>query len=270
MLVGGYIFRVLQAEEQSNKKMTQTSNPALYDLDNFTLKEMTQCGAALRQMGNGASCMEEVARRIVGYLFDNLGSKSAGDRSCALVRFFKTHLFESLEDVLKEHVVERLGEKPKPGTRCLTLLGTAGSEPQWRDRRQSSNHQAIPLVSPEMVAQSPMISQLVVQLGLEVSTVLSPDRSVLVDIEQKAYNVFYVPEALGNPTIPAQREFVVAHGIQSVLGFGGLLPSGDLFAVIVFSRVSIPKQTALAFKPFALNTKLAILPFDGGNVFIPS
>jgi hypothetical protein len=75
--------------------------------------------------------------------------------------------------------------------------------------------------------------------------------------------VFHVAEALGSPFVPAQDPFVKRHGVRSVLGFGGMLPTGDLFTVILFTRVPVPRATAELFKPLALSTKLAILPFVG-------
>jgi len=66
-----------------------------------------------------------------------------------------------------------------------------------------------------------------------------------------------VPEAVGSPYIPAQKEFVIAHGVRSVVGFGGVLSTGDLFAVIMFAKVSIPRETADAVKALALSVKEA-------------
>ena len=93
------------------------------------------------------------------------------------------------------------------------------------------------------------------------------DACLMMDAEQRTYNVFYVPEARGSPHIPAQTDFVVPVGIRSVLGFGGLLPPGDLFAVILFSKVPIPRQTSELFKPLALSAKVAVLPFATGPIF---
>lgn len=49
--------------------------------------------------------------------------------------------------------------------------------------------------------------------------------------------------------------------MKSVLGCGGQLPDGNLFAIIAFSRVTISRETAETFKPLALAAKLALLPF---------
>jgi hypothetical protein len=88
-----------------------------------------------------------------------------------------------------------------------------------------------------------------------------------VDLAQTSFNVFYVPEAVGSPYIPAQEQFVTKFGIKSVLGFGGMLPSGDLFAVIMFSKVPISAEIADMFKPLALNVKMVALAFTEEATF---
>lgn len=234
-----------------------------HDARNFTIREMTECGAALRKMGEDGRSLEEVARRIVRYLYDGLIDGQSGERACSLVRFYKTHSFRALDDELQDFARDRLkGHPVSPDTKCLILLATAGEAPGWNSRKSSRNHQAIPLPSEEAVGQAPMISNLITQLGLSVGMVVNPDQRLLLDLEQKTYNVFHVPEAFGSPLIPAQQEFVIPYGILSVLGFGGMLPSGDIFAVILFLKVPVPRETADLFKTLSLNAKVAILPFE--------
>jgi hypothetical protein len=240
----------------------------MYNLAQFTLKEMTECGASLRKLGADANSMEEVAGRIVRYLYENLVDGHSGGPSCALVRFFKTHPYDALDDALREFADGMLGAPPtSPTMKCLTLLATAGEREEWNLRDRSSGHKAIPLPSSQAVAQIPMISQLVKQLGLEISALVAEDADLLLDAEQRSYNVFYVADAVGSPHIPAQEDFVVPLGIRSVLGFGGVLPLGDLFSVILFSKTRIPRETTELFKPLALCTKTAVLPFVAGPVF---
>jgi hypothetical protein len=236
----------------------------MFDLARFGLRDMTECGAALRQLGAGASSMEEVANRIVRYLYEHLVDKPSGTPSCALVRFFKTHPYEGLDAPLREFATRMLGGLAlSPAMRCLTLLATAGDRPEWNSRKASVGHQAIPLPSPEMVRRAPMISNLIRQLGLEIEMVVQPGPDLLVDLEQRSFNVFHVPEAAGSSYIPAQQEFVLPCHIKSVLGFGGLLPSGSLFAVVMFSKCPIGRETAELFQPLALNVKMAVLPWEG-------
>jgi hypothetical protein len=112
-----------------------------------------------------------------------------------------------------------------------------------------------------------MILQLIQQFGLDVNSVIQPVPTLITKEPHKAFNVFYVPEAPGSPYIPAQKQFVIPYQIQSVLGFGGLLSSGDLFAVILFSKVSIPLETARRFRWLSAYVRIAMESFDRENVF---
>ena len=240
----------------------------MYDLTKFTLRDMVECGLALRQMGEGAANMEQTSNRIIEYLYQNLIDRQTGDRSCALVRCFKTHPYGELDAHRREYARSILAEEePSPTMQCLTLLASAGEKPQWNSIKTSAAHKAIPLKSEELVEQSPMISQLIRQFGLNISTVVEPDPNLLLEFEQKTFNVFYVPQAKDSPYIPAQDSFVIPFGIESVLGFGAVLPSGNIFAIIAFLKVQIPRSTAEMFSTLALNVKAAFLPFVGGAVF---
>jgi hypothetical protein len=55
--------------------------------------------------------------------------------------------------------------------------------------------------------------------------------------------------------------------VLSVPGMGGLLPSGELFAIVLFSKVRISLKTAVMFRTLALRVKLVLLPFVGRRVF---
>jgi len=149
----------------------------------------------------------------------------------------------------------------------LTLLASAGVKPEWNGRESSAGHQAIPLASVQIVQKAPMIWQLIQQLGLEVATVVEPDAALMMDFARRNFNVFHVPEAVGSPYLPDQADFVIPFGIHSVVGFGGMLPSGNLFAVILFSRVHLSQETAKLFKPLAISAKLAILSYPEAKVF---
>lgn len=240
----------------------------MYDLASFTLSDMTRCGIELRKLGAGASSMEEVADRTVRFLRGSLRAPVGEDPACPLVRFFVTMPYSELEADQQSFVRSLVGDAAaRPGTKCLTLLASAGEHPAWNSRQDSAGHKALPLASEESVARSPMIAQLIRQLGVGVGALIGADPSLVVDADQHDFNVFHVPEAEGSPYIPAQREFVVPFGIRSVLGFGGLLPPGELYAIVLFSKAPIRRETADLFKTLSLNVKVALLPFVGRQLF---
>jgi PAS domain S-box-containing protein len=239
-----------------------------HDLAGFALRDMIECVRSLRRAAESASSMEEAARAIVQSLYRNLASVENGEPNCALVRCFKTHRFGLLPAELAAVARKGLNEGPaNHELRCLTLLATAGQLPKWNDRRQSVGHRAIPLASVEIVERAPMIASLIRQMGLGIEAALYPDSQLILDADQHAFNVFHVEHAEGDPSIPAQQDFVQKYGIRSVLGFGGLLPSGDLFAVILFSKIRVRRETAALFRTIALGVKLALLPYTQGRVF---
>ena len=238
----------------------------MYDLSNLTAEAAKQCAADLRKSNSDQSSMEGTANAIVSHLYENL--VTAGSSSCGLVRLYKTHPYGELDPELQGFAQGILGRSAdSPDMKCLTLLATRGDQAAWNDRRQSAGHKAIPLPIQDFVSQIPMISRLVNQFGLDLNAVLRPDPAIILDLEQKTYNAFHVPEAVGSPYIPAQQEFVIPAGIQSVLGFGGILSSGDLFVVILFAKVHIDRETSDVFKGVALDVKAALEPFVAGPVF---
>ena len=242
----------------------------MYNLTNFTIKDMTYMGRALRNLGTNVHCLEDVANEVVGHLYEQLVD---GDqkRVLALIRFYKTHAYANLPEDLR-HFADGLAGGPErlaPLTKCLTLLASAGEKPNWNTRQNSSGHKAIPLSSEEAVLKLPMVTQLVQQFGLEISEFVRPASEMMVDASQTNFNVFFVPEAVGSPYVPAQSEFVIPCDIKSVVSFGGMLLSGNIFAVIMFLKIAVKAEIADMFQNMALSVKLATLSFDENEVFSP-
>jgi two-component system, NtrC family, sensor kinase len=232
----------------------------VHRLDQFSVDDLIGCRDAFRAVGEAATSMEEAAGGIVRYLRTCVVD-AEGSPACPLVRLYKTHRFDDLPEPLQQFAGRSDPVGLSGATRCLTLLGTAGSEPSWNDRTDSKGHQAIPLVTEAVVERSPMIVSLILQLGLDVGSVVHPEDRDPLDLHHRDYDVFFVPDALGSPMVPAQDGFVVPYGIRSVVGCGGVLPTGDLFALILFTRVLLEPSTAELFRTMALSVKATIVPF---------
>ena len=238
-----------------------------YDLTRFDLGDMLKCSLRLREALSGSPSLETAAQRVCRFFYDELHAPGV-ERACALVRCYKTHPFGLLEPDLQRFAREMMGTlQPTADMKCLTLMATVGSTGSWNSRQLSRGHRAIPLPSPEIVAKAPMISQLIKELGVDISHVIKPSPDVVNELGGKRHGVFHVEHALGSPYIPAQEEFVVRHGIESVLGIGGMMATGDLFAVILFATVHVPASTAERFKALALDVKSAFSRFTEANVF---
>jgi hypothetical protein len=229
----------------------------VHRIDSFDVDGVRECSDVIRTLGGGADAMEAAAARITQYLYDELGDGNGG-RACALVRLYKTHPYGGLPAEVQAFAAEVLGEEPPDDVRCLTLLGTAGDRPEWNARRASRGHQAIPLPSEQFVVQLPMVHGLITQLGLEISTVVQPERTRSLELAQRTYDVFHVPNASGSRYLPAQ-DFVSEAAIASALGFGGMLYTGDFYAVVLFSKVPISTDAAQMLKILALATRVPLL-----------
>lgn len=236
------------------------------DLERFSADDLPRIGDTIRGFANAAHSMEHAANLIADLLWDELLDAN-GEPACALLRVYKTHRFRKLPDDLQAFARDLLEADPPPDTRCLTLLATRGVEPAWNDRRQSEGHKAIPLPSSEFVARLPMVAGLIEQLGLSIEDVVapSPERKRIVELAQRTYDVFHVPDARGSSYVPAQG-FVERYGVRSALGFGGVLFTGDFFSVVMFSRVPISAPVADTVRIISLATRVALMPF-GSRVF---
>ena len=238
-----------------------------HDLTTFGLGDMLKCSLALRETASSAATLEQSAQRICRFLYDELRGAN-NEHQCALVRCYKTHPYGELNSELQQFARTLLaGKLPHAAMKCLTLMATVGQSANWNARQLSRGHQTIPLASSEMVEKAPMIAQLIKELGMDITSVLAPSPEIIRELAGKRHGVFHVEKASGSPYIPAQDEFVLRYGIRSVLGFGGMLGTGDLFAVILFSTVDVSPAVADRFKTIALDVKAAFSRFREGSVF---
>jgi two-component system, sensor histidine kinase and response regulator len=243
----------------------------MFDLSRFRLQDMTACSAALRQLGTGAPSIEEAADRITRYLYTNLTTGPDEDPACVLVRLFKTHPYGHLAPELQTLVDAHLGTRPtSPDMKCLTLLASTGAVSGWNNPALSSRFRVIPLAGPDALANLPMFAQLFARFHIDLPYQQQSPPSLLLDQHATTFNVFYVPQALNSPYVPGQKEFVVPFGVRSVLGCGGLLPTGEMFAIILFAKVAVSKNVADLFKTFALSAKLTLAPFEHEHLMLPT
>ena len=180
-----------------------TSASAL-NVTDFGLREMAECGRALRRFGKQARDLDAFAMQATDYFFENV-TDQLGEPAFTLVRSF------------------------------------------FREAR---------------VGPAPDVAQLFSELGLNGSTVLNVRESVRAKFKPQNYDVLYVADANDEPIQLDQHGRLMLSGIRSVIGFGCNLPSGDLFTIILFAKLTFVRNTAELFRTVALNMRLAILRFD--------
>ncbi len=242
----------------------------MFDLTKFSIQDMSAIGDALQQLELKAKNIDELSDMMVQYFFDNLGNPQTGEKSSVLTRFFMTYPYSSLDTELQQSADKMLGGKPEDqDMKCLKLLATAGVQPEWNSTEDSKGHRIIPLQNEEKVKKIfYMIYEFIDQMGMDISNVLYPDTKLSSELEERIFNVYHVSEALGNPHIPAQKDFIIPFGVKSLMGFGGMLPTGNLFIMLIFSKTRIPRKTANLFKNTALHIRMAALPFVNEKIFV--
>lgn len=218
----------------------------------FSLRQMITAGACLRALGRSSTSHEELARRVVSYLYERF-LDSDDLPAFSLVRVFETRRLGQLDEP-RRLAATRLAPTAPADTMCLTLVATAGDEPEWNDPLRSRDHLAIPLDDVDTVRRLPMLARLLDQLRLPAERVVRPDATPTLH-----GGVFHVEEARGSPHVPAQ-EFVEQHSIRSVIGFGGQLANGQLLAVLAFSRAPISPESARLFSHLGLSLRMAWQP----------
>ncbi|MBE9187184.1 histidine kinase [Microcoleus sp. LEGE 07076] len=240
----------------------------MYDMTRFTPQDMAKCSLVLRQLGRNTASMEACSQKIVKFIYQHFCSLQTGENSCVLVRLFKTHPYGELEDSLQQSVRRLMnGNSPAADMKCWTLLAAAGAQPQWNSRHTAAENLAVGLVNAELVAEMPTISEIIRQFGLDIPTVIGTQPERFIQLEPAVLNIFHVSEAKGSPLIPEQNSLIIPYKVKSVLGFGGLLPSGSLFAVEIFLKIKIPQNTAQMFKHLALSVKTSLLMGEEKVVF---
>lgn len=160
---------------------------------------------------------------------------TAGDPLFALLRIYRVMKYDELPADLQAAVDPAEQE-------WLVLVGSSGVEAHWCNRHDSRLYKCMPL---REVMQSPMMRAALDQMNLrwwEQRTSLLFD-----DALSNTVRYFYVPEAIGNPCIPNQAEFVIPYQIASVIGFGGALISGATYMCVGFTHSPVERSMAISF-----------------------
>jgi signal transduction histidine kinase/DNA-binding NarL/FixJ family response regulator len=157
-------------------------------------------------------------------------------------------------------------------TPVIALVGSAGRDPAWNDRKNSRGHVGIPLTSASFIDAIPMMSRLMASLGGDLKWIGKRDVGEMVSRLGTATGTFYVAEAAHDTDAAGRRiisaaEFVQAHGVRTVFGLGGAFATGELIVVLIFCSVPVPRAVVEAFQGPLLHFKAAAAHLLG-QVFV--
>ncbi len=230
-------------------------------MDDVEYEDLEALWSGLEPSLAGVRSLEEASRLFVGALYERFAS------SVVLARLFATVDLQQLpaEDrAFVERFAASTGdlEKLSDATPVLSLLASRGVEEAWNDRRRSRDHLGIPLLSERFVAEIPMISRLLNEIGFAPAWRGSESGFVTKTLAN-VNGVFYVGDARtaaddrDRNIIPATA-FVERYGIRTVFGFGGSYLGRHMFiSAIVFCRDEIARSQAMRFIPLIGSLKAA-------------
>lgn len=191
------------------------------------------------------SSFEETAQLISQAIYDHFAPE------IVMVRIFR---LTKRADLPPDLATSANRETPQ----WLVLSGSYGQLKQWQGRRNSANHQ---LISAENA--TPMLAAALQQAHIDAGDRRYPQMPEIQRIEQGHF--FYVPDALNDPLIPDQSNFVQPYGIHTVLGVGSTFLSRAAYLMVAFAKVVIERedvQNLLGMTPF-ISTMLAAQDVPG-------
>ena len=195
--------------------------------------------------------------------------------SVVLARLFLVVPFEKLPDDEKGFAAAQLKNPAElsASTRVLSLLGTAGREPDWNERAKSRSHLAVPLVSSASVERIPMLARLLGDSEIDFAALDDGQSVATRRMLGGANSKFYVPDAstarnLRGEHVIADRDFVAKYAVRSVFGMGGAHADGTLVSVVVFTDEQLSPLVVDRFPGLIGSFKAATTPqFAAGRLY---
>ncbi|MBN2093397.1 hypothetical protein JW964_27480 [candidate division KSB1 bacterium] len=222
-------------------------------LQDVKFADFKTCKEQITQEARLSSSFEEAVQKYVTAIYENF------KESMVLIRTFATIPFEKLppenqQFVNQLAVSKNITQLINNDTLVLSLLGTAGSEAEWFDRKNSQGHVGIPLASSDFIDAIPMMSRLLKQLGLGLDWIDNKDTELVKKtIVERMSGLFFVPDATtevdqqGRKIIAAQ-DFVNKYGVKTVFGYGDGYSGTQTFSVtIIFLREELTRERAEQF-----------------------
>lgn len=230
----------------------------VYVLERFSVDDLVELSREIRTLGQGAASMDDVAQRVVDELFDVFRTDE-GDHALLSARLYKSHRFGDLPSDLQQLVAQH-EQNLDDRHPCLVLLAAA-DDPRIAAEAAASADDRVQALTERSLAERPLMRHLLDGLGVEVASVLDPDRAVQSRLHTRDLDVFHVPDLSMAEGIDAEaRQRVRSLGLSSMAVTGGVLLSGELFMVTLFARVEISHRVAQLLRSLGLAVKAALVP----------
>jgi hypothetical protein len=209
------------------------------------------------------SSVQAAAQKFVEILFDELSE------SAVLFRVFSTVALGALpardQSFARELARERRSdEELDEKTTVVALLGTRGKRAGWNDRYNSERHLAVPLTRASFIKTIPMLARLMSDMGTGLDWVEKQGLHMVVRSVGQMARVLYVEDARKAVTsdgfmIVSDQDFVVQHGVKTVIALGGAYLDRTVVGIVLFTRELIPQDRVEKMLPLVHAFKTATM-----------
>lgn len=222
-------------------------------LAEFSIDDLEVFSAALRTIGEGAGGMEAAADRVTTYLYEQLRGRDGGP-GCVSVTLHLTHPFEDLPAGRRAQATF-LDPGARASTTCLTPLSIVGHADEV-----TAGSTTVPLTDAGF-ATRPILLSLVAAMGLTRRLVTERSEALLSGVHRQELEAFLLPDVRSTDLLGREERVRAAEvGIESLVGIGGGLPTGDLFVLLLSARDVVTDKAAYLLRPIASAIKATLIP----------
>lgn len=257
------------------RRTSGTSNlglPATLKFAAASKKDIHDLEIKIEQMPGHCQNLEQAAQQTLKLVYDTFQPSLPLLRLYIMLPYAKLPLPHQ-QFVTQVAQVRNQAGLIKPQTPVLSLLGSQGARPEWREIRKSANHLAIPLISKEFIQQAPMMSAMLKEMGVNLEWFDRPQRDIFTYPVGRMGGVFYVADAAqaqdsqGRNIIPDQ-DFVSQNRIKSVFGSMGTYFSDKSFvAMVFFTNEKLEKTTVIPYTSLANSFTAATASLSRHSLF---
>ena len=229
----------------------------MVDLRHFSLGDMTRMGRDLRDLGVNAGNMENVSQQIVNYMQSALIDAETKEPACMM-----SNLYMSCPNEIEPfHPTPHQNGQALEESWQLMLMATAGLPANDQTNKASLVPPILPMLSAQSVAQYPIWETILTQMGMPVDYLVQKDRRFALELATTSFNLILIPNFKDKPELFQSEARYIFQQVETLFGLGGMLPSGQLFVLLMFSKIAVHDEMIELFQPLALSLKLAFLPY---------
>lgn len=229
----------------------------MHVLDRFAADDLVELSRRVRDLAADAPTMVDVAQRVTDELYGALRDEH-GEPALASARVYKTHRVRTIPDDLLSLLTPEERADLDPGGACLVrLAATDGPAIQ----AVVDGDDIIQPLTARGIRERPLMGQLLDGLGVDVESVLHPDRAAESKLHTRDLDLFYVPHLGAVDDLDSEARSNVADlGIQTMVCVGGVLMSGELFITVLFANLHLDDRVAQLLRSLGLAVKAALIP----------